>query len=331
MIVLVIALLCGLVVLLWVIGSRHISPIHPRYISRVPVRQKHIYIAPEDIAYYRKPSHIEERVNLVEIVKREEDMIPQQYIEEDVIARQYLDRLQLYNEEEDAIVRGLLNVRQPVAQPAARGAGHENDAINVAFRADTQNVHDRAIQKQIREKFTTTESKNVSGVASSVKDEILKVGETIGVDSDALKNVIQKIEKRNSDIYGLRTTEFGVLTKTWSGANTNVREQIVRGLLDSRIGDEIVCPTGVITRIIESTFVENPETMPKSANALRIEMLNKASKLKQDFDIANPGLSDADASKKFTSLLFDTFSKDYKGIVPDSTIRDELNEWASEI
>jgi hypothetical protein len=126
-----------------------------------------------------------------------------------------------------------------------------------------------------------------------------------------------------------------VLNNSWNNASENVKEQILNELLDSRneiCPDIIVCPTGIVSRIINADIVDNPEMSVKTSENLRSEMLNTASKVRNDLELTDfKNKSDVEQTSILKNTLIEKYHNDYKDIIPIETIQKELDSWIAHI
>lgn len=196
-----------------------------------------------------------------------------------------------------------------------------NHVIQDIIRDDTQSVHDTIIQNQIKQEYNNHVLDGGSNGHDGTLEEIIKYNPEKSNDISA---IIQQIQVRNSNVYNIKDDEINVLKKVWSNGNDNVKAQVIKELLDCKQErGGIYCPTGVVTRIIQSNFIENPENMPKTPNMFKKEMLNKASILKDK----NPDMSD----ESFTTLLLNEYKSDYKDILTEPEIKTITDEWINYI
>ncbi len=188
---------------------------------------------------------------------------------------------------------------------------------SVLNKRDQQNVHDTEVQKVIKEEYKKISDQTHTNRGNMINEIINHNPQR----SNEIRDIISKINERNSTVYNLnRENEVTVLCKTWDSANELVKDDIINALLDSKKGEqEIYCPTGVVSRIVESTLIENPEKMPKPRSLYKEEMLAKASLLKDK----NPDMN----KDQFKSLLLDTYQQDYNGVLNKDEIHTHTKDW----
>jgi hypothetical protein len=108
---------------------------------------------------------------------------------------------------------------------------------------------------------------------------------------------------------------------------------MIRELLDITDGNiDIVCPTGVTSRIINADIVEQVDQGIKESD-IRQEMLNTASKIRSDLEksVSYQNLCENKQKDIFKQKLMKKYKKDYKGVVSDEYIIKELNIWFDEL
>jgi hypothetical protein len=111
----------------------------------------------------------------------------------------------------------------------------------------------------------------------------------------------------------------------------------VRNLVDcveeSPLGTNVVCPTGVTSRIVESALIERPELMPRTRETLVQEMLSKANAVRTLLESNNTycNLSDTDQSGTLKNALLETYNQDYQGILSVEQVDEYVKDWIDEI
>ena len=200
---------------------------------------------------------------------------------------------------------------------------------------NSQNVHSSLVQDTIKNKYQEVKKiAQTSEVNRDVAFEIITFTKQLRKDSRKIEDVINQIKERNSFVKNMNDTEFNVLNNSWISANSSVKEQIVNELLD--ITDDktfIVCPTGVVSRIINSNIVENPESSPLTEADLRKEMLQSASKIRSELDksVDFQKLSDLEQTTVLREKLIEKYNKDYDGIISRERIKKEFEIWINDI
>ena len=205
-------------------------------------------------------------------------------------------------------------------------------------RPDTQSVHDTNVQGTLRVVYDGV--KEVSREPNRVFSEssVLRLAEEIGVDTSKVHRVLTTMKNRRSTVMNyVGDQEYDVLKSTWKAGNDNVREQIVRNLVDcveeSPLGTNVVCPTGVASRIVESALIDTPELMPKTRETLVQEMLSKANAVRTNLekDKEYNDLSDNEQTRVLKEFLMQTYVQDYQGILDIEQINEYVKDWIDEI
>ena len=199
------------------------------------------------------------------------------------------------------------------------------------FDNNAQNVHDSTVQDTIKQKFIKLK-KNIIKKQINI-NEILMYAKNKLTDKfkeDRLKFILNSIRDRNSRITNLENnTELEILGLVWD--NEKIRDQIINELFDCYNGEynNIVCPTGVVTRLLNADIVLNPETTPRTIEILRAEMLNLAAQIrtecerKEEYINKTEEEQDMYLKEKIKTKINDT----YKSILSIETIQKELDTW----
>jgi len=213
---------------------------------------------------------------------------------------------------------------------------HLFDEIRVD--GNSQNVHDISVQSTTKALFQEKES-IFDSLKGDCRADILEYAQTAS-DLPAKKLndiyfVLGEIYDRNAPIYSLQKKETEVLSQVWWNGNDKVKRQVLNELVDCKKQDPwddaptIYCPTGVVTRIVAASSIENPEKMPKTKEILRSEMLTTAAQVREEL-AANPTygkLSDEDQNAMFRATLEKTYDKAYDGVISKDVVHAEMNEW----
>lgn len=188
----------------------------------------------------------------------------------------------------------------------------------------SQNVHDTCVQNTVKNKYS--EISKQCGKVQDCVDEIREYAVSVGKD---VTDVIKRIQDRNASLYNFEgQKEMDVLQKTWKTAeDDNVKHQIVNELGDCRNSyGTIYCPTGVATRIVNATFINDPEKIPKTKEVIHTEMMNIAANLRNTQEV--DGTYD---EERFKKDLLEKYKKDYEGILTHDKIDDMTKDWIGEI
>jgi hypothetical protein len=216
---------------------------------------------------------------------------------------------------------------------------NEIDVVNhLVNNPNSQNVHDSTVQNTIVNKYNKI--KNSKDDANEQNEFIDELTEFINNKNNSVKDTRGKIidiaiqiKNRNAHVSNLNTTEYEVLKTNWSNANDIVKEQIINELNDCEEDNKLVCPTGVVTRIINSDIVIKPEESVRTTEILKDEMMNTAAKIRTELenDKDFKEKSEEYQTKTFKETLIAKYKSDYNNIISDSEIKKEYEKWIDHI
>lgn len=169
---------------------------------------------------------------------------------------------------------------------------------------NSQNVHDTIVMNNIKIRVQT--------IPTSVSDDTFFINQF----EDKHRVILDKIKQRNANLVSYNKTEYDIIKDVWNNSENQplVRDQYLKDLEDCvDTNNNLYCPTGVVNRIISSTYITEPENMPKTKEILNNEILNKFS-----VSIAN-GYSKEETKEKV--IL------DYSGIYDSEKIENIIQEW----
>jgi hypothetical protein len=221
------------------------------------------------------------------------------------------------------------NFRRPVLSPL------EIHIINniippIPNVVDTQNVHDTNIQKQLKSRYKDLSVDNQNILFN--ENDIISHAFNSKKDISTLSNIIQEIKNRNSSVTNFNSdNEYTVLKNTWMSGNDNVKDQIINNLLDCEEDEILVCPTGTTSRIIESTYIDNPEDMPKTKDMFMTEMLSKASLIRNTLESSISHLDEYEQSEILKRNIIKSYNTDYKDILSEDQINNFTKDWIDSI
>jgi hypothetical protein len=204
------------------------------------------------------------------------------------------------------------------------------DPLNVV--EDTQNVHDTQIQSQLKKGYEKIKESKFNMMNSRGddfnEDDILKYASELKKDTKVLGRILMEIKERDSYIsnFGL-DSEYKVLENTWKTGNDNVKCQIINNLFDCRENLDIVCPTGVASRIVESAFIDTPENMPRTKKMFVTEMLSKASLIRDTLEDSISSLDETEQTAILKRNILKSYVIDYKDILTTEEIREYTEDW----
>jgi hypothetical protein len=220
-----------------------------------------------------------------------------------------------------------IEIEHIYAQPlrTTRRNGPVNmDPPEMEFFADNQNVHNNTIQKSIKQQYNSLPNDTNANVC----DEINKWTNS----DEKISDIINQIKIRNSPITNLNNdTEMNILTKVWANAqDDNERNAIIDELRDSvnEQGD-IYCPTGVSVRLVNSTWINKPQDMPKTKSMIHEEMMNSASIIREQLEAKDDYINKNDEEKDtvFKETILEKYNQDYTGILTENEIKEMTSEW----
>lgn len=185
------------------------------------------------------------------------------------------------------------------------------DIIEYHLNEDTQNVHDTVIQKNIKSAFDKT-SKLIHNYKSTL-EEILDYSK-----NEKVKEILEKIDKRNAYISNLKCNENEVIERVWSSSDDNIKSQFINEILDCVDKNGFLyCPTGVVTRITSAVYINNPDMAPKTKKMLNQEVMQKFGYY---YSINNDKL-----------IAKEKTINDYYSVYPKETIAELIDEWIEHV
>lgn len=190
----------------------------------------------------------------------------------------------------------------------------------------SQNVHDSLVQNETVNRFN---DQIIYDVDDNIFDnDIINYAEkTLDLEKfNKFLNIINQIKNRNANIMNCdNKTEIYIINQTWKNINNeDEKNMFISVILDCIDNLFLVCPTGVITRIINFNPLNDKKLISK--DILRIEMLNTASKIMQDIE----ELEDIeDKKEEFKKRLIEQYKKDYKDI-DFKFVEEEYHTWIDE-
>jgi hypothetical protein len=174
------------------------------------------------------------------------------------------------------------------------------------LRVDVQNVHSNSVQKNVKKAYEKTNKISVDN--TDIIDKVRPY-----TDDKKVIKILEKIINRNSYISNLNSYEKEIINNVWDSGDENVKKEIIKQISDCMVDDNLVCPTGVSTRITSSIYINDPEKYPKSVENLKQEILNKFSNEYKD-------TNDKTLAKTKTV-------DSYHGVYEKEYIESLINEW----
>jgi hypothetical protein len=187
---------------------------------------------------------------------------------------------------------------------------------------DYQNVHESYVGKFARNVFGDPENINedeIDEFLNEIKDDLKNSS------NDTRKKIIKilnDIKKRNATITNLgNSTELSVLKKVWNAGDNdiNIRNNMYIQLLDCIEHGSLVCPTGVVNRLVFSLSINDPEKFPKTKEMINNEILHTASVLREENEPIEP--------KELKELIIEKITKDYQNILTKEELIELVSGW----
>lgn len=179
---------------------------------------------------------------------------------------------------------------------------------------DYQNVHEPYVNKYIRKIFN-----DVSKYENKLQQKEI-VDRAPEDKKKQISTILDCINKRNSTLTNLdEANEVTVINSIWEKAknNENIKSMFYTQLLDSYENGHLVCPSGVVNRVISSISIENPEKFPKTKDMINMEILQTASKIRND----------TKEDENFKEILMTKLQKDYENILTTEEIEQIISPW----
>lgn len=177
--------------------------------------------------------------------------------------------------------------------------------------SDSQNVHDSYIQSGLSKDYVSPKKDKLTD-----SDKMNSILEYSGWDPD-IEKAVCRIKKRNTEMTKYNDdTEFDILWDTFNSGCENVKNQLLVVLKSLQLSEFLPCPTGVVSQIRESIFINEPEKAPVHQPLLQQCMLNKASVLAKE-----PGMT--------SRIISDKLIAEYKSIYPEKDLRKIIDEWGT--
>lgn len=153
---------------------------------------------------------------------------------------------------------------------------------------------------------------------------------------DNINNIIDFIKKRNSPITNLQgKTEVQVLQNAWGLAKTNenIKDYLRSQLLECLEVGAIVCPTGVVNRIVSSCYIESPELLPRTKNQIDQEMMQTAANVRDNLEKQDNYIQLPEEEKHliFKKDFIERLKKDYKEILEEEEIIERISPWLDHV
>jgi len=213
---------------------------------------------------------------------------------------------------------------------------HFDDGEVDVYDPESQNVHDTIVQRSIRDKFqdsAVASSSSSTGVSfQTVKDRLLSFANThFSVPRrQNVSEVLKTIEARDTPIFNLDgKTEKDVLGFVFSKVDPDDHKELILQLEDCVENGQVVCSTGVATRIMNTLFLKDPANAPKTRSVVRQAMLHDAATLRSKFPDDSPSAFTQRLESHFTSSSNGTTAGSF--LLSDDEIKEEIASWGADI
>lgn len=202
------------------------------------------------------------------------------------------------------------------------------DVPEIIHDRDSQNVHDSFIQNYTSRKYNESNENNNSNKSQNIQQDIIDFAPI--TQKQNIQDILNKISLRNSTLTKFNNDhEMDILQTTWDNSNNIVKAQIINELLDCRDGNELYCPTGVATRIVNANFIEEPEKMAKTKELFHQEMMNTAANLRTELesDESFNNLTPEIQTTQFKNDLLERYNVHYSGVITEDEILKMTRDW----
>lgn len=209
---------------------------------------------------------------------------------------------------------------------------------------DAQNVHDSLVQTTLGKQYIENVKKQPKTKASNNRVEIeeyIRGSELSSEDKEICKTALKKIHERKATLTNFGgDTEVDILDNTWEAADKNVKDFLLQQLLDATIrnGREplgLYCPTGVASRIVNASLVNEPEKMAKTRDLIHQEMMQTAANLRSKLE-EKEGYNELDESsqnERLKETIYAKYKDDYidNGILDQAEVDEMTKDWIEHI
>jgi hypothetical protein len=208
--------------------------------------------------------------------------------------------------------------------------------------ADSQSVHDSHVQNTVKHLYQNLPKASTSTPLYALATEIVQFAKQSDISHEKVDDVnfiVQQILDRNATVHTVGNDREGdVLAKVWTSGNAAVKRQVLNELVDCKDtavslwnagAPSIYCPTGVVTRLLNATSIENPDKMPRTTQVLRDEMLQTAAKVRKDCE-ADPAYHQTSSGEQhewFKGKLVSAYERQYDGVISMDRVKEEMNAW----
>lgn len=159
----------------------------------------------------------------------------------------------------------------------------------VKIRSDPQNVHDSALNQQLKKKLRLMKNENSDLDLEAVEADMMKVisGHKKSAELNAVITAMYPTMALEKSVDALNSTEKDVLLHTWGRSlhsdneqnSESVKTAIIDAMLSCKENDSLVCASGRCARILESlVLIDSHADISKSGKTkeiLRSEIFSK--------------------------------------------------------
>lgn len=140
---------------------------------------------------------------------------------------------------------------------------------------DSQNVHDTNIVKSTAINMANLKDSGLAGIPFA------KFIDTLDVHT---RDIITQIRSRNATVITLGKTEYEVLLQVYESCRGEqlLLDELVFQIKDCIENDRLVCATGVVTRLLSTSIIKNPEQGLVTETIIREIILSKAGLLQSE-------------------------------------------------
>ena len=219
------------------------------------------------------------------------------------------------------------------------------------IRNDTQNVHDSALIRTVKQsienlKKSTNLSINHSDSLRNMRNYIRSKPDC-DKKNDALRT-LDAMERTSKPLVAFKMKETDLLNLVWNRINNNhfenkenLQDNLYDQLANSVEHDKVVCTTGRFTRVLDSLNVVDDQVAIKPRSLINRELMDKSAMIRKElYDTESEGnrkmidsIQDNDVQKRFTEKLKHNirtqFKDDYVSskVLSQTELDEEVNKW----
>ena len=231
----------------------------------------------------------------------------------------------------------------------------ENNGNLVNIRNDQHNVHDTGVVNSIKVTInklhdTTDQVIDKERAVSDIRSYIQECSTLNETQREYANKVLDRMESNNDLITSVDKKETDILQIVYnrikhpdnSDNQQTLMENLVENLAASVENENIVCPSGRVSRLVDALNTIDTHVSIKPDWAFRQEMLGRASKLRQELlekqdestqnDI-DQGIERPEFDNLYKHQLLTEFQRDYvdTGLLSDTKLQAELDQWIDHV